>query len=389
MSEIAMTYVNSLLSDCQTITESFERVSLVSGENFNLFTILGLETKEVATHSQFIAELLNPKGSHGRGEKFLELFLIEVGIKDFEAKGARVEVEHSFSGVLIDGEFCSGRIDIYIESNNRVIMIENKILAYEQVDQLRKYKAFRKNGELFFLTLLGDKSYQDGHKNLIGGYQRISYRDNIKNWLELCRKEAVESPLLRESITLYLNIVKKLTNQNLNFKMSQSIANLITGNIQNFKAYKALYNSFDTIRLKVQIDFWEKFKKELSFRELHCEAIGNFPNSTGIYSGFKIENKFLKENNLEIRFIFQGNKQMSMIFGLTYLDSMTVNQIILEKFDNEFVSHESSKYFPCFRSYSDYLNWSSFEVLESMQNEEFLKNILERVDTLYKIGISK
>ena len=38
---------------------------------FNIFSVLRLETKELI-HSKFIAELLNPKGSHGMGSIFLD-----------------------------------------------------------------------------------------------------------------------------------------------------------------------------------------------------------------------------------------------------------------------------------------------------------------------------
>ena len=36
-----------------------EEISRLKGENFNIFSILGLESAENKTHSAFIAELLN------------------------------------------------------------------------------------------------------------------------------------------------------------------------------------------------------------------------------------------------------------------------------------------------------------------------------------------
>ena len=45
------------------------------GENFNIFNVLGLSTSEVRLHSAFLAELLNPNGDHGLGDKFLDAFL--------------------------------------------------------------------------------------------------------------------------------------------------------------------------------------------------------------------------------------------------------------------------------------------------------------------------
>lgn len=56
--------VGQLLNEVQTISESYERVAGATGENFNIFSILQMESDEVATHSRFIAELLNRKGQH-------------------------------------------------------------------------------------------------------------------------------------------------------------------------------------------------------------------------------------------------------------------------------------------------------------------------------------
>ena len=50
--------------------EKFER-----GENYNIFNDLGFMSDEVHLHSMFLANLLNPKGSHGQRGKFLEAFL--------------------------------------------------------------------------------------------------------------------------------------------------------------------------------------------------------------------------------------------------------------------------------------------------------------------------
>ena len=59
--------------------EELKKVNLIEAENgtndFNVFSVLGLETKEVILHSKLLAELLNPCGSHGMGIYFLSSFL--------------------------------------------------------------------------------------------------------------------------------------------------------------------------------------------------------------------------------------------------------------------------------------------------------------------------
>ena len=90
------------------------------GEYFNIFSVLRLETKEVRLHSAFLAELLNPEGSHGLGKQFLELFLNMVVRKSkeepfyFETENAKVYVEY-YIGVISEDKKSGGRIDLLIE----------------------------------------------------------------------------------------------------------------------------------------------------------------------------------------------------------------------------------------------------------------------------------
>jgi hypothetical protein len=66
--------IKSLLSQVQTISKSYKRLNQANGGNFNIFSVLRMESDEVRTHSRFIAELLNPKGVHGFKDEFLNLF---------------------------------------------------------------------------------------------------------------------------------------------------------------------------------------------------------------------------------------------------------------------------------------------------------------------------
>ena len=58
--------------------EHQESTKRLTEQDFNVFEILKLSTSEVRTHSAFIAELLNPRGSHGQQDKFFKLFIDEI-----------------------------------------------------------------------------------------------------------------------------------------------------------------------------------------------------------------------------------------------------------------------------------------------------------------------
>jgi hypothetical protein len=389
MDNAAYTYIDTLLNDCQTIIESYERVSRASGENFNLFTILGLETKEVTTHSRFIAELLNPKGSHGRGEKFLELFLEVAGIKDFDAKGARVHVEHSFSGVLLDNEFTSGRIDIYIESNGNFIMIENKVWAYEQVDQLRRYRAYRQSGKLIFLTLNGEKSYQDKNDDIKWNYNCISYREHIKNWLELCRKEAVEAPILRESITLYLNLVKKLTHQSLNKEMENDITRRIIRDKNSLASFRELFGSYWPVIYRIRMEsIVEPLKRITETLDLNAKYFDDFPNTIKQYAKVEFRNEILDRLNIKMQLHYEYSNGYGVMFSIIQIDKeKIIDEKIVTRFEGAFGKKKTSPTSICYLEWEKYPNWSWWDMLYAIQfGGEFKTDLWNLIKTLYEVA---
>ena len=142
------------------------------GEKYNIFSVLGIETSEVRTHSAFLASLLNPNGNHGVGNAFLDAFVSEMNLGglQLDTTNAQVNVEHVTS---------DGRIDILIFDNNKkAIIIENKIYAGDQPEQLKRYDDYAKqqftNGyRLLYLTL-------DGHKPSEGSTKDLKDNRNIQ-----------------------------------------------------------------------------------------------------------------------------------------------------------------------------------------------------------------
>ena len=242
--------LKQLLEQVNTINKAYAIVRQNTGEDFNLFQILGMETAEVKTHSRFLAELLNPKGSHMQGGTFLKLFveslnnaqLYEESDKIWlNTEKSSVQVE-KYIGQKIDDE--GGRIDICIKDadSQHIICIENKIYAGEQDKQMERYGNYAKNfkkSHLFFLTLWGDEATTSGNERVYS----ISYKMHIVEWLELCKKEATDLPILRETIGQYINLIKKLTNQTTNKKMEKDIQHIILRNITEAKLIANNYNS--------------------------------------------------------------------------------------------------------------------------------------------------
>lgn len=181
------------------------------GENFNIFSVLGLSTSEVRLHSAFLAELLNPDGDHGLSVKFLDSFLsiiiqrVKPGF-EFDIKSAKVRKEYSIGSISEDYTE-GGQIDLLIiDDKNHAIVIENKIYAIDQKNQLLRYQNYAKKSfkeyVLLYLTLDKKEADESSTDNKVD-YQCISYNDEILPWLNQCISLAALFPKVRETIAQY------------------------------------------------------------------------------------------------------------------------------------------------------------------------------------------
>lgn len=248
-----MTEIQNLLDAVFTITEkdrkSIEQ-SIERGELFNIFSILNLRTNEVRTHSAFLAELLSPNGSHACGDKLLALFLKSLepfkGFQ-FNTKKAIVTVEESIGDINSD-QTQGGRIDIIIKSGQKVIVIENKIYAEDQTNQLVRYHNYcncYSDSRLLYLTLEGYYPSEESSRGLEEGknYYNISYSDDILEWLKQCEKATKNKPLVFNSIVQYRNLIKELTNQMSSDENEEEIINLLCNKENRIKTAAILDRS--------------------------------------------------------------------------------------------------------------------------------------------------
>ena len=148
---------------------------------------------------------------------FLNEFLKTNGLCDFvfaDKDEVVVETEHAFSIKTREGEY-TGRIDILIHDSKKAIIIENKIYAQDQYKQLSRYEAYAKehypdNYKIIYLTLDQHDPNDESSKKV--SYIPISYREHIIDWLTRCKSIMIDKPLIRETLTQYIQHIKELTN---------------------------------------------------------------------------------------------------------------------------------------------------------------------------------
>ncbi len=245
----------SFLGEISRLIEMFEKQKLISGEEFNIFTVMSMESDEVFTHSALIAELLNPTGKHSLGSKPLELFVLKNLSSDFKINydnATSKKEEHI--GFKNEDNTEGGRIDIVIkDSEENMIIIENKIYASEQINQLERYKNRFPKAELLYLTLDGKEgSTIDINPDKEKIYKTISYKENIIVWINECAKLAFDKPMVREVLNQYNFLLKKLTKQSTNIEMSQNIHEIIKSNLRaSYEIYKNYEDVLNNLKINV------------------------------------------------------------------------------------------------------------------------------------------
>lgn len=180
---------------------------------FNIFRLLGVAHDEVRTHSALLANLLDPHGSHAQGTLFLERFLICCNKMFPELPAPSIPITAGRWTVRTEFMTPQGILDIVLSSSrlSHLYVIENKVWAMEQTDQLTRYDGWLKQQSqyahraLFYLT-------PDGRPSLTSGdapYYRLSYRAHIVPWLEETLAE-VEAPHVVETLKQYLKVINDL-----------------------------------------------------------------------------------------------------------------------------------------------------------------------------------
>ncbi|PWA09803.1 PDDEXK-like family protein [Flavobacterium laiguense] len=311
--------VKNLLEKVGLIQKKYDDIAEITGEKFNIFSLLNLTSNEVRTHSAFIGELLNIKGSHGLKDIPLRLFIqmlenkfIHIENRDEESEkmidserfkidtnAAKTTIEKHI-GKLNDEKTEGGRIDIIVEdSGKKALIIENKIYAGEQENQLIRYYNYDKKSPILFLTLRG--SEPKSAKRLVKNedYFNISYKEDITKWLGDCIKEATDKPMLREVLKQYVYLIKKLTGQTINKVMSSEIQDTI---FKNFSAAEQIVKDFENAKNKIRNNVRESVIRKLK-------------SKLGLTFDINIHNK-VQEKNSGIWLRFKTPKTDSIIFGI-------------------------------------------------------------------------
>lgn len=334
--------------------------------DYNLLTTVLNEHDEVRLHSRVIGSLLDINGLHYQKELFLEKFMEILKITEFE-----FNIEES--NLFLEYQ----NIDLYLTDGIKHIIIENKIYAGDQKNQIKRYYDTIKDENkdlayndilVIYLSIdrtkpssysLGNLIIEDNYifdnDEKIAIFKNINYKNEILNWLDDCLHEIQNITNLNESIQQYKNVVEKITNNYKEKVMSQKEFLLEKDNL---KLAIGLENSIKEAKCEIQFLFWEELHKQLVKNGHQFNFVDYKSNEIDINS--KIKEYYYKNNKYyglvkklvdiddKYSLIFYIEIDKNIVFGFCIAENGNRNYICKQnKFDDitrQIIGYDSIKW---------------------------------------------
>ncbi|EAK0440621.1 PD-(D/E)XK nuclease family protein [Campylobacter lari] len=206
--------------------EQFKEFKEKNKSNYNPLLKVLPAHDEVNLHSGILKSLLDPSENHKQGRLFLDLFLKEIKLEGWD----NVKVLKEYKN-----------IDIYIHNGTKHIILENKIWAKDQNEQIARYidtlieeenvsyKDIKniENIAVIYLTPYGDR---DPSENSLNGwnienvenelflkrgndkvlYRQISYEKEILTWLKKSQEKVKNFCNLNQTIEFYKDAINNV-----------------------------------------------------------------------------------------------------------------------------------------------------------------------------------
>lgn len=282
------------------------------GENFNVFSILGIETREFYI-CKMLGALLSPQGAHEAGEIFLEKFLEDV--LNESAIGAETSIVR-----CEDATKERRRIDLTIEIDGKIIPIEAKIHAGDQGHQLADYFEEIKNrkgacGYICYLTKDGRKPSRNSMTSTSGNtilketqIKRLSWKDDIVPWLEDCvALETVQGKtMVQANIWQLINTIRGWDNA-----MELQFKNIVNSD-DRLDSALGIWQMVNAARNALWHNFVEEFESQM--KDVH--RLENIPEKESEYWFKKPE-----QGNYGIGLVLKNGSRDNHCIGFCLFDS--------------------------------------------------------------------
>lgn len=368
--------------------------------NYNILTSVFNKSDEVRLHSRMIFSLLDTNGAHYQSNLFLDKFLNIININNFKFNTQNCSIYKEYQN-----------IDLYITDGDKHIIIENKVYAKDQKNQIKRYiEIIQEENDglstedilVLYLSIdrkepsaygLGDLKIENNFikrkSEKIALFKSIHYKNEILQWLISSQYEVQNITNLNEVFNQYVDVVKMLNNQYKDKVMS--LSDYIKENESIYKMAVEIQSALPRARKDIIDNFFTKIISSLEStlgEDWKVELVGdlskkyNFP--LRIYKG-----KWLNQqgNNLIFGFEFDKNNYYDGSFGIV---SKNNNVDIVHDIAVEFESKLKELNFNL-EKHNEWLHWewlpnregiedfAEYAMFDEDSEQEFLDGIMRLI----------
>ena len=384
--EIAAKSVDELLKaiafKTETIYEARKRFFSHLALDFTIFDYLRRDEMGV---SRIIADLLNPNASHGQGSTFLKEFAKKIGQGWISlANDWKVSTEKQVNG--------QRRIDIYLESSDGIIGIENKPWAIDQKDQLIDYANYLKeHHERWLLIYLGNGepsaesiTKENRERLTLSGNLICCNFFELSNWLDDC---AIKTKALnvRVFVDEFNNFIRRNINGELDMSEEKEVLEEIRKSLSNISAAFHISNAMSKLKQDLLQLLHDQLETKFSENGFLLVWDNGMNSAWMKYTGFGV--KFNSQQDKYLRFEFDGASLQQALWGIRRTDeSVEYNsakwKVINDLMMSVFGTGKQSEWWPWWSSIPDanfkkeYKNWqNSYSPWIDIENGQLATNI--------------
>lgn len=386
--EIAAKSVDELLKTIAfkigTIYEARKRFFSHLAFDFTIFDYLRSDEMGV---SRIIADLLDPNASHGQGSTFLKEFAKKIGQEWISlANDWKVITEKQVNG--------QRRIDIYLESSDGIIGIENKPWAIDQKDQLIDYANYLKeHHERWLLIYLGNGepsaesiTKEDRERLTLFGNLICCNFFELSNWLDDC---AIKTKALnvRVFVDEFNNFIRRNINGELDMSDEKEVLEEIRKSPSNISAAFHISNAINKLKQDLLQLLHDQLETKFSENGFLLVWDNGMNSSWMKYTGFGV--KFNGQQDKYLRFEFYGTSLQQAFWGIRRTDESVKDdpdrwEAIKKVMVSVFGAGKQSNWWPWYSEIPDtyfnkeYRNWhNSASPWINIENGQLATNFYE------------
>lgn len=275
--------------------------------------------------SACIAGLLDPNGTHGQGNVFLQAFFTHmVPKKDLVSnfKVCDVKTEHQTNN--------QRRIDIVLRFDDVIVGIENKPWAGETPEQLSAYAIYleteaKRMGKKWLLIYLCDrdplslcKSLREHHEKQ-GTFIQCSFAQ-LGVWLEECSTKA-KALQVRIFIEELQKFVRMRVKGELDMNEEKETTGVILASQRNLIAAFDVFKALEATKVQLLEQLKDDLSTQLKVKGYELDWVDSFSQNLMAYAGFGI--KFHPNQDIYLRFEFEKSDRRGLLWGFKRNDNVT------------------------------------------------------------------